>query len=106
MKKKIMFILVIVISTISLKSQTWPIDEKTGEIVFTEVIQMDSLSKDQVYAIVKEWIAVTYKDASEVIQMDDKESGKLICKAVIPVVIHSLGARDAGVVKYDLTFLI
>lgn len=47
---------------------------------FSEVINADGKTVAQIYPIVKSWIAISFKSANSVIQMDDKESGVFICK--------------------------
>ena len=46
----------------------------------TAVFKFDSLSSDELFIYVKEWIALTYKSANDVIQFADKEAGKIIVK--------------------------
>ncbi len=71
-----------------------PVDEKTGKVTYTEVVQLDSsVTKSQIYTTAREWIATTFKSAKNVIQMDDKESGKIIAKGnlqLVGIVMHSL----------------
>lgn len=42
------------------------------------VIEMPGLSKDQIYAATKIWIAETFRSAKAVTQDDDKEAGRII----------------------------
>ena len=56
-------------------------DSTNGLIVFTEVVKADSASKAELYSKAREWFALNFKSADAVLEMDDKESGKLIGKA-------------------------
>ncbi|KAA6348476.1 hypothetical protein EZS27_004076 [termite gut metagenome] len=50
---------------------------------FEEVIQEEGKSAKELYTIIKTWVASNFKSANDVIQMDDSESGILICKGNI-----------------------
>lgn len=65
--------------------------EKDGVIMYTDVVQVDSsLKKSELFNRAKAWIAMEYKSANAVIQMEDKDAGILIGKGVF-VVVWSLG---------------
>ncbi|MDC3395054.1 DUF4468 domain-containing protein [Flavobacteriales bacterium] len=59
----------------------FPIDEKTNLIAFKEVIQAEGRNKNELYSIYREWFVDRFNSADDVLQMEDKESGKLIGKA-------------------------
>lgn len=61
-------------------AQTVAIDEKTGKYAKSGVVEVEGISKDDMYTKALEWIALNYKDAGAVIQFQDKESGKIIVK--------------------------
>jgi hypothetical protein len=63
---------------------------------FSKVINTDSIGKDAIYAKVKEWFAINYNSAKDVIQMDDKEAGILTGKGTVE---YSHGG--AGYLCYD-----
>lgn len=77
----------VAISTNLLTAQDLPIDKKTGTITFTDVVYVDdsTTTKDQLYSSAREWFARTFKSSQSVLQMDDKESGKLIGKGNLPI---------------------
>jgi len=52
-------------------------NDKNG---YYEIIEVDSLSKEQIYNRSKEWIALNYKSANDVIQFDTED--KIIVKGV------------------------
>ena len=48
-------------------------------------VDSSSLLKNDLYKPIRVWISKTFIDSKSVIQMDDKDLGKIICKGVIPV---------------------
>jgi len=47
---------------------------------YTEVVDVPGKTANQLYVSAKEWIALTFKSANNVIQMDDPTNGKIIGK--------------------------
>ncbi|MDP2359137.1 MAG: DUF4468 domain-containing protein [bacterium] len=47
---------------------------------YQEVIEIDTLSQNELYARAKSWIANAYRSANDVIQLDDPEKGIIIAK--------------------------
>lgn len=63
-----------------------PIDPETNKITYSEVVLVDSVTtKQELYLKAKEWFAHAFNSAQNVIQFDDKESGKIIGKGLISV---------------------
>lgn len=73
------------------------------KLTFSEVIQADNLSKSDIYAALRGWVATSYNSAQDVIQMDDKDAGIIICSALFE---YSYGKMQykayEGVIKYSL----
>ena len=63
------------------------VDEDTGMVYFDEVVPVDDISKDELYSRTREWFLNTYKSSEDVLELEDKEGGKLIGKAfnIIPI---------------------
>ncbi len=61
-----------------------------SQVVYTEVIKIDSVNKDELYNRAKRFFVSTYKSANDVIQLDDKENGQIIGKGII-VVNYNMG---------------
>lgn len=53
---------------------------KNGRICYSKVIEVPGVSKSELYDRAYAWFVSTYKSAKDVIQMADKESGKIIGK--------------------------
>jgi len=53
------------------------------KLTYSEVVQTDSISQNELYNRAKLWFATTYNSANDVLQMDNKEEGQLIGKAIL-----------------------
>lgn len=53
-----------------------------NRIEFVEVIEVPNKSLEEIYILSKEWIVENYKSANDVIQMDEKDAGKIIVKGI------------------------
>jgi hypothetical protein len=75
--KKIIASIVILITVITMRV--------TGQVplTYTEVIQVDSISKNELYNRAKLWFTTVYNSAKDVLQMDNKDEGQKIGKAII-----------------------
>jgi len=76
---KNLLILSILLANTVIFSQTIN-NDKNG---YYEIIKVDSLSKQQIYDSSKEWIALNYKSANDVIQLDTEN--KIIVKGVFKI---------------------
>lgn len=79
----LMAFLLIAGSSLSAKEipeKTLPRSEQTGKFMYQEVVQAAEIPAPQLYSRAKAWVAVAYKSAQDVIQLDDKVAGRLICK--------------------------
>ncbi|WP_165836081.1 DUF4468 domain-containing protein [Marinifilum breve] len=52
---------------------------------YTEVVNVDGKTADQLYSSAREWFAETFKSANAVLQMDDPVAGKLIGNGISQV---------------------
>lgn len=84
--------------------QILPKDE-TGKIVFTEVVEVPNVTKDQLYSRAYEWFAKTFNSAQNVIQMQDKENGKIVGKGIFDE-MNASGTLGMGGVKGYAKFTI
>lgn len=51
-------------------------------ITYTEVVPLAGVSKTELYTRARQWFSEAYKSADNVIQMDDKQAGIIIGKAL------------------------
>jgi len=78
-----------------------PIDSLTGKIVYSEVMHVDSsATRQELFSKAREWFAKAYKSSKNVIQMEDKESGKIVGKALMQVYYKN---RQDGYINYTIS---
>lgn len=82
----------------------FPLDTN-GKIVYTEVIEMQNVTKDALYSRAYEWFTKAFNSAQNVIQMQDKENGKIIGKGIFDD-INSPGPLGMAGVKGYVKFTI
>ncbi|WP_247235404.1 DUF4468 domain-containing protein [Telluribacter sp. SYSU D00476] len=58
-----------------------PTDSSTGEVIYTEVVEVEN-SKETLFKNAQKWIAKSYGDYKSVIQLEDKDRGRLIFKGI------------------------
>jgi len=102
MKKVLILAVMVIISLSDLFAQApaFPIDEKSGEIVFTNVVPVDSVKSSELFSRAKEWVALTYVSAKNVTQLEDKDAGTIVIKAMINVSTCVIVKNPIGVVRY------
>lgn len=72
-------------------------------LTFSEVIPVENLNKADIYAALRGWVATSFNSAQDVIQMDDKDAGIIICSALFEYRYGKIMyAAYEGVVKYTL----
>jgi hypothetical protein len=64
--------------------QSLKLDSLTNKYQATGVVIVNSATKEILYTKTKEWIALNYKSANDVIQLADKETCKIILKGTFP----------------------
>lgn len=83
-----------------------PIDSDTKKITYTEVVLVDSsTTKQELYSKAREWFAKTYVSSTNVLQMEDKENGKLIGKALMEVSFKTILGTNfpGGFINYTIS---
>jgi hypothetical protein len=84
-------------------TQALPRNSQTGRITYEGVVQVDGVSKADLFTRANAWAARTYRSANDVIQLNDKEAGQLILKGNSRV---SSRGSDFGVVRHTLTIYV
>jgi len=102
--KRILFALAVVCTIQQMFSQELPISEKTNKISYEGVINIEEASATDLYVKANEWFAITFNSANNVIQMQDKDAGKLIGKGVIQARLKQYGSlKYSGLWNYTLS---
>lgn len=91
--KKILFLL-LVFSCKSF-SQELPRDS-TGIIMFSKIIPADSVSKQDLFIRCREWVTDHFKSAKDVIQYEDKDAGKIVCKGNMDFVTYDIFGLESN----------
>lgn len=73
--------------SIAQRKTSLPYDEAEKVIKYDTILIAEGANKEKLQSKVFEWIALNYKSANDVIQMNDKENGTIIAKGVYPNVI-------------------
>ena len=82
--KRIITALLVAFASVSCSAQiVFPIDSTTHKVTFSEIVQVDSISKPEIFTKVNEWIALNFVSTKDVVQFSDKENGKIILKGII-----------------------
>jgi len=62
-----------------------PMDRDSGRYLYQAVVPVEGVAAAELYSRAKAWVAVTYRSANSVLQLDDASSGRLIAKGNYPV---------------------
>ena len=95
------------LTVLTVNAQDMPIDPDTKLIAYSEVVDVSSVSKSDLYVRANTWFTRTFKSAKSVLDLQDKEAGKLIGKGVLPMIIKlpMIGSTDAGTVSMTVTII-
>lgn len=81
---RIIALLILCTASISSMGQfKHPLPTVDNEINFNDVVTVDSVRKDELYARTKLWFADAFKSSKDVIQLDDRENGIVLGKGAI-----------------------
>jgi hypothetical protein len=84
-------------------AQEFPINEKTGKVSYEGAVKVEGASATDLYIKANEWFARTFNSANNVIQMQDKEAGKIIGKGNITAYGHFKNF-ESGIWKFTVSF--
>ena len=83
---------------------SFPIDDETKLVVYTDVIQVPGVVKDSLYNVAMEWMKVFYKSPSQAIKSQSKEDGVIEIKHQFQLTRKDKGQEvKAAVIEYDMT---
>ncbi len=87
---KVLPTLIIIIATSLLYSCAAPGSlnipkDDSGKYQYQGVVTVSGKSQAELYDAAKEWIALNFRSAQDVIQLDDRENGLLIAKGYFPI---------------------
>ncbi|HEY4149307.1 MAG TPA: DUF4468 domain-containing protein [Chitinophagaceae bacterium] len=79
------------------QSPTIPFDSLAHKICYTEIVKVDSLSKEQIYTCVREWFNRSFDIGHAVVSMDDYNAGHLIARGTV------FGKKSHGLGRTGMT---
>ncbi|MFH1118713.1 MAG: DUF4468 domain-containing protein [Bacteroidota bacterium] len=85
-----------------------PRSQTTNKICYTDIITLDTTFKrNLLFSNASEWFAKTYKSSKDVIQLSDREGGKIVGKAAMKVYHKALGTDNfSGYVNYTISIYV
>lgn len=78
-----------------------PIDTVSKKYQYREVVTVNGATKDQLFDNARQWFVSNYKDASQVLQIQDKESGTLVGKGMFMVNFQNGSRKVLHTVSID-----
>ncbi|MGB5024739.1 MAG: DUF4468 domain-containing protein [Saprospiraceae bacterium] len=84
--KKTLLILILIVSCYAVLAQEskWPdslnitLPTKDGNIYYEQIVNVDSVDKNQLFNAARIWFSNTFKSAKSVLDLDDRNTGRLI----------------------------
>lgn len=71
---------------------------------FQSVYKVEGSNSNQIHTLLKTWIAINYKSAKDVIQLDDPENGKIIMKGTSDFYYTIYLSQIPCTCRYIITF--
>ena len=109
MMNKIVCLLILLTATFSkaqnITAPKLPVDDKTKLFSYNKVKEATNVSKDELYKRALAWANSYYKNPTDVIRENNREEGKIVCKARYKIMNppDKKGfSTDGGVVMYAL----
>lgn len=81
MKKLLLTLLIALPALAQAQSYGLPTDSTTHKVIYEGVIQTPGATQAELYSRAREWFATSFNSGKDVLDMDDRQSGKLIGKA-------------------------
>lgn len=73
--------------------------DKNQSLTYTQIIECENKTKDQLYVILNYWVTASFNDANSVIQLNDKELGCIIAQGYLSDIAGHMGGMNA----YDVS---
>lgn len=69
--------------------------DKNNSLSYAQIIECGDKTKEQLYILLNYWVSSSFNDANSVIQLNDKESGTIICQGFVPEIASNIGGINA-----------
>src|SRR5690606_4091346 len=83
------FVLLIFQLSFSQKQIEDILPSENGNVIYSEVIEVNDINKDELYNRARKWVVLKYQSANNVIQLDDKLEGIIIGKGNFDIIYYS-----------------
>lgn len=75
--------------------------DKNNSLTYSQVIDCENQSKEQLYIILNYWFTNSFNDANSVIQLNDKKSGTIIASGYISEIAAHSGGLNSYVINLN-----
>ncbi len=100
--KKIVLILFLLPIAVLAQEYNLPTDS-TGRMIYSDVVRVDSVNADELFARARQWFATAFVSAKDVIQNEDKQNHAITAKPTTIITYTAMGsASEMGVVSYTV----
>lgn len=108
MKTKLFLLFSISLFSVSAFSQKLPVDSETQKVAFSEVVEVPGVNKNELYGRALTWFAKTYGSSKSVLEIQDKDGGKLFGKGLTDVTFKNppMGSMYGGTVSYTISVIV
>lgn len=73
--------------------------DKNNSLTYVQVIDCGEKTKEQLYILLNYWVSSSFNDANSVIQLNDKDSGVIICQGYCYGIAANMGGINTYVVS-------
>ena len=78
--------------------------DESGNIYYSAVVDVPNKTKNEIHVQANQWVAKNFKSANDVIQMNDKDAGKIIVKGGFEITTKFAGVMQNNIVYFLLDF--
>lgn len=72
--------------------------DKNNTLVFSEVVECENKTKEQLYILLNYWVKSTFSDSHSIVQLNDKDAGTIICQGYVRGIAEHVGGLNPYVV--------
>ena len=77
-----------------------PRDPGTGRITYQAVVMVEGVPAPELYSRAKLWVSKTYRSGKAVIDLDDKDAGRIVAKGIFVVPYAGIDTMD---IRHEMT---
>lgn len=108
MKARLILLSSMLLATAAGYAQKLPVDSETQKITYTEVVEIPGAKKDDLYSKAKAWFVTATGATKLALELEDKETGKLLGKVNNSVKVKNppMGMYEVGFVNYTISIIV